>query len=235
MYRTRSPHYMEKPRSKRLDKYVSLRTEINADRNGAGVFRAYHLLRGMKNSENVLLDTDEETESFECSFLSHTFASAGIIYHADIRTVDSEVRHFLREQVRQNVMRRLSDVGLKYRDAHGEVDFSGNIIVFHPDPPLPQFGGETVKTLYQEEWAACKPSDYHHITEGFALNPKRSWGVDLTAIVPYTGLTLPNVLDTIERFRQLEEQPCNFPINWDDFDGEIEKYIAQASERGRPY
>lgn len=230
MHRTRSPHYMEKPRSYRQDKYVSLRTEINADRHGHGVFRAYHYLPGMKDTE-----LDDPCESFECAFLSQTFARDGLIYHADIHTVESEAHYVLRELVRHNVLQRLKNVGLSYRDAHGATDFSGTTIVFHPDPPLPQFGGETVKTLYQEEWAARTPSECHHIMEGFTVNRKRRCGADFTAIVPYDGLTLPNVLDTIERFRQLEEKPCAFPVDWSTIDPAVQQFINSRRETGRAY
>lgn len=231
MHRTRSPHYMEKPRSYRRDKYVSQRTEINADRHGQGVFRAYHYLPGMKGADEL----DDPCESFECVFLSHAFARDGLIYHADIHTVEGEARHFLRERVRCNVSQRLKDAGLSYRDAHGDVDFSGPTIIIQPDPPLVQFGGETVKTLYKQEWAARTPSECHHVMESFTVNRKRRYGAEFTAIVPYEGLTLPNVLDTIERFRQLEEKSCAFPIDWSTIDPSLQNYINSRSESGRTY
>lgn len=235
MHRTRSPHYMEKSRSFRLDRYVSLRSEIARDRHGMGVFRSHHYLRGMPGSENVFNDDDPPTGGFECSFLSLTHAKQGVIYHADFQTPTSAAFHMLTTLVHSRVDKRLEELGLDYSTAYGHVDFSGMTIFFHPDPPLPQLGGQTVKVLYQEEWGKITPSDWHLLTDNITLNFKKPYGVEITAIVPYEGVNLSTVLDTIERFRQLGERPHSLPIDWNVFDEEIVAFVRNRQERGERF
>lgn len=232
MHRTRSPYYMEKPRSFRRDQYVSLRTEINADRHGHGMFRAYHYLAGMNGCDDTYEKDFGTTQDFECMILSHTRKNEGVIYYLEIETVKHAVGCHITELVRTRVEQRLTQAGLKYSDAHGEVEF-GATIVFHPDPQLAQFGGKTVKDLQKEEWAKIAPTDWQHITESTKVDFKVSGNAYVKMVVPYEKLTLHSVLDSIERFYQMEEKPFSFPLDWSEITPEIERMVERGKKGHR--
>lgn len=227
MHRTRSPYYMEKPRSFRQDKYVSLRTEINADRHGHGVFRAYHYLAGMNGAEDTHEDDFGPSHDFECMVLSRTHKKEGVIYYVEIQTVEYAVHCHLEEMVRTRLDARLRQAGVK--KAYGKVEFSHTITI-HPNPPLEEFGGKTVDELKKEEWAKIVPSDWQHITESAQVNVKVAGNVYVKLIVPYNKLTVHSVLDSIERFHQMEEKPFSFSVNWSEVTPEIEKLIKRRKK-----
>lgn len=226
MHRTRSPYYMEKPRSYRQDQYVSLRTEINADRHGHGVFRAYHYLQGMNGIEDTYEDDFGPTSDFECMILSRAHKKEGVIYYLEIKTVEHAVRCHLKEVVRARLDARLKQAGVK--KAYGGVEFTHTIIV-HPNPPLEEFGGKTVDDLKKEEWGKIVPSDWQHITESAQVDFKVPGNAYVQLIVPYERLTLHSVLATIERFYQMEEKPFSFPVDWSEIIPKVEGLI----ERGK--
>lgn len=230
MYRTRSPHYMEKPRSYRQDKYVSLRTEINADRHGHGVFRAYHYLTGMNGVEDTYEDDFGPSRDFECMILSRAHKKEGVIYYLEIQTVEYAVHGHLEDMVRTRLAHRLKQAGVK--KAYGGVEFS-HTITFHPNPPLEEFGGKTVDDLKKEEWEKIVPNDWQHITESAQVNVKVSGNAYVKLIVPYNKLTIHSVLDSIERFYQMEEKPFSFPIDWSEVTPEIEGLIERRKKGHR--
>lgn len=232
MHRTRSPYYLEKPRSFRLDQYVALRTEINADRHGQGVFRAYHFLPGMNGCEDTYEKDFGTTQAFECMILSHTHKKEGVIYYVEIETVEYAIHAHLSELVRKRVEQRLTQAGLEYSDAHGKVEF-GSSIIFHPDPKLAQFGGKTVKDLEKEEWAKIAPSDWKHVSESAHVNFKVSGNAYVKMVVPYEKLTLHSVLDSIERFRQMDEKSFSFPIDWSEITPKVEQLIERGKKGSR--
>lgn len=232
MQRTRSPHYMEKPRSYRQDRYVSLRTEINSDRHGHGVFRAYHYLPGMNGCDDTYEKDFGTTQGFECMILSRTYKKEGVIYYLEIETVEYAVRTHLNDLVQKRVDQRLTEAGLKYSDAHGEIEFGAQII-FHPDPQLAQFGGKTVKDLQKEEWAKIVPTDWQHISESVQVDFKVSGNAYVKMVVPYEKLTLHSVLDSIERFHQMEEKPFSFPIDWSEITPKVEQLIKRGKKGHR--
>lgn len=227
MHRPRSPYYMEKSRSYRQDKYVSLRTEINADRHGEGVFRAYHYLPGMKGIEDTYKDDFGATD-FECMILSRAHKKEGVIYYLEIETVEDAVRCHLEKMVDTRLAQRLKQAGVKEAEAYGGVEFTHTITI-HPNPPLEEFGGKTVNDLKKEEWGKIVSSDWQHITESAQVNFKVSGNAYVKLIVPYEKLTLHSVLATIERFYQMEEKPFSFPVEWSEIIPKVEGLI----ERGK--
>lgn len=229
MHRTRSPYYMELPRSRRVAAFVRQRTKIAADLQGKGVFFSPYLMPGGPQWNSHMHFFHGSHGHTECQFLSRGHARQGVWYDAEVCTVAQRVAERWSALVDQRLEKMLAAHGLTLNDVHGDTKFVKDPLTQSytmettPSPALAAFGGQTVWHLKHRLWHEVSIEDCKDLTEGYFVNTKHRYGVKLCATVPNEEVSVSTTVAAIERFWVLGERNVSFAIDW-------ERHVADIAD-----
>jgi hypothetical protein len=227
--RIKPTRYIDLPRSRRRDRFVSLRYKISQDRDGHGVFTTRHVLPGSAEWASMC----EEDAGLgklpnyhaEARFLSSVKAREGWLYHGDFRSIEMDVFDRLEQVVDARIDEILASAGLTSSDATSPLIFGppegfGSKRTYRmldtPWPRLDAFEGQTLFGARADVWAKLTPEQWGTARASFRLDFSCPSGVDLYAVVPDTNITLDTVAARIRQFLEMGEAPAEFdPVSID--------------------
>lgn len=207
-----SPHrftpFLEKPRSWRRDRFVSLRWKIANDPNGRGVFTSQHMMDGgIYNGQRYERGVDSHWCDFR--FLSRAHAQHGLVYTATVSTALMKAVDWAEEYAWNQERAALNED--EFALAHPAIEFvpcGKGLYTMKSgvDPVFERFGGVSawgLRARFLREAIDRIPP----VAPSCQLKRHYKTGLGAWFITANPSITIDNVAEMIEQFWARGEVP----------------------------
>lgn len=193
--------YLRQSRSRRRDRFVSLRWQIKQDPNGAGVFTSHHMMNGgVYEGQPYQSGHDSQWNDFR--FISKRLAREGLVYSATVRTALMAALDAAEDYAWESERATLTPE--EAAAAHPPMEFvpCGRgmfTLKEHTDPVFERLGGVTawgLRARFLREAIAHLPPIY----PSCRLDHTYSTGVGAIFITQDSAVTIPSLAALVEDF-----------------------------------